>query len=136
VNEDAIETIGWPEFAGAVARVYHGLTPAERSTGVIFTGNYGEAGAIDRFGPRLGLPRAYSAHNAYARFGIPDGSAGPVVVLGHRDPALDFDGCRAVATVDNEAGVDNEEQGGVIYLCDAPRIAWPALWPELVHLDA
>ena len=49
------------------------LPPAQRATAVVFTGNYGEAGAIDRYGPALGLPRAHSAHNAYARFGVPPG---------------------------------------------------------------
>src|SRR4029079_3449090 len=93
LNEDAVETVGGPAFARSVAKVYDGLTPAERETAVIFTGNYGEAGAIDRYGPALGLPRAYSGHNSLARFGIPVGSAGPVVVLRYGKPSLDFFGC-------------------------------------------
>ena len=136
VNEDAVETIGWPELVRTVADVYEELSPAERSTAVIFTGNYGEAGAIDRYGRALRLPRAYSAHNAYARFGIPPGSAGPVIVIGYGDPGADFVGCRAAATVDNDAGVDNEEQGGTVHVCERPRASWAELWPELTHLDA
>ena len=103
---------------------------------MIFTGNYGEAGAIDRFGPALGLSRAYSGHNSFARFGIPAGSAGPVVVLGHGDPSVDFTGCRQAATIDNRTDVDNEEQGGSIFVCDRPRRPWVELWPTLAHLDA
>jgi hypothetical protein len=103
---------------------------------VIFTGNYGEAGAIDRFGPALGLPRAYSGHNSFARFGLPAGSAGPVVVLGYGDPSVDFTGCRQAATIDNRTDVDNEEQGGSIFVCDRPRRPWVELWPTLAHLDA
>jgi Dolichyl-phosphate-mannose-protein mannosyltransferase len=131
-NEDAIETVGWPAFARTVAEVHRGL-----GTGaVIFAGNYGEAGAIDRYGPELGLPRAYSGHNAYARFGIPPGATGPVVVLGYRDPGVHFTGCRAAATVDNGVDVENEEQGGTVFVCDAPRLPWAELWPTLTHLDA
>jgi 4-amino-4-deoxy-L-arabinose transferase-like glycosyltransferase len=136
LNEDAIETVGWPELARTVADVYRGLSPAERATAVVFTGNYGEAGAIDRYGPELGLPRAYSAHNAYARFGVPPGTAGPVIVLGYRDPSADFEGCRPAATIDNGLDLDNEEQGGTVFLCERPGAPWADLWPELTHLDA
>jgi hypothetical protein len=136
VNEDAVETIGWPELVRTVARVFDGLSAPERRTAVIFTGNYGEAGAVDRYGPELGLPRAYSAHNAYARFGVPPAAAGPVIVLGHRDPSVAFVDCREVAMVENDAGVDNEERGGGIFLCERPRASWDALWPLLTHLDA
>jgi hypothetical protein len=59
INEDAIETIGWPELVRSVARVYQGLPASQRETAVIFTENYGEAGSIDRFGPAYGLPRAF-----------------------------------------------------------------------------
>ncbi len=136
LNEDAIETVGWPELARTVARVYDGLPAVQRANAVVFTGNYGEAGAIDRFGPELGLPRAYSGHNAYARFGVPPGSAGPVLVLGYRDPSVHFDGCTAAATVDNGVGLENEEQGGTVFVCARPRATWVELWPELSHLDA
>jgi hypothetical protein len=136
LNEDAVETVGWPELARAVSHVHRSLPASAQRTAVVFTANYGEAGAIDRYGPALGLPRAYSAHNAYARFGAPPGSAGPVIVLGYRDPSADFVGCKAAATIDNRVGLDNEEQGGTVFVCDAPRRQWAALWPDLVHLDA
>ena len=35
---------------------WRGLPPNERATAVIVTSNYGEAGAIDEYGHRLGLP--------------------------------------------------------------------------------
>jgi hypothetical protein len=136
VNEDAIETVGWPELVRTVARVHAQLPETERRAAIVFTGNYGEAGAVDRFGPALGLPRAYSGHNAYARFGIPPRSAGPVIVLGYRDPGLDFTGCRAAATIDNGVELENEEQGGTVFVCDRPRLPWRAAWPTLRHLDA
>src|SRR5262249_58451974 len=58
VNYNLGETIGWRELAGTVAGVYHALPVQERARAVIFTANYGEAGAIDRYGPALGLPHA------------------------------------------------------------------------------
>jgi 4-amino-4-deoxy-L-arabinose transferase-like glycosyltransferase len=136
LNEDAIETVGWPELVRTVDGVFERLSPAERASAVVFTGNYGEAGAIDRYGGALGLPRAYSGHNAYARFGMPPDSAGPVIVLGYGDPSVDFAGCEAAARIDNGVDLENEEQGGTVFLCDGPRKPWSAMWDELRHLDA
>ena len=136
LNDDAIDTVGWPELARTVAEVHGALSPAERATAVVFTANYGEAGAIDRYGPELGLPSAYSGHNAYSRFGTPPAAAGPVIVLGYRDPPVSFEGCRPAATIDNDVELENEEQGGTVFLCDRPRASWVEIWPELAHLDA
>jgi hypothetical protein len=136
LNEDAIETVGWPELVATVGGVFESLSPAQRATAVVFTGNYGEAGAIDRYGDALGVPRAYSGHNAYARFGMPADSAGPVIVLGYGDPSVDFSGCRPAATIDNGVGLENEEQGGTVFLCERPREPWSEMWDDLRHLDA
>jgi hypothetical protein len=136
LDEDAIETVGWPALVRTVARVYDSLPERERRTAVVFTGNYGEAGAVDRSGPDYGLPRAYSGHNAYARFGIPPGSSGPVIVLGYDAPSVDFTGCRRAATIDNGVGLDNEEQGGAVFVCARPRRPWADAWKGLRHLDA
>jgi 4-amino-4-deoxy-L-arabinose transferase-like glycosyltransferase len=138
VNEDAIESVGWPRFVATVARVWRRLPEAERTRAVIFTGNYGEAGAVDRFGRPLGLPRAYSGHNNFARWGIPPGSAGPVIVLGwERREYLQgsFVGCVESARIDNGVQLDNEEQGGPVWTCRAPAKPWAELWPELRHLS-
>jgi 4-amino-4-deoxy-L-arabinose transferase-like glycosyltransferase len=136
LNEDAIETVGWPQLVRTVDGVYASLSPAEQANAVVFTGNYGEAGAIDRYGGALGLPRAYSGHNAYARFGMPPDSAGPVIVLGYADASVDFVGCKPAAMIDNGVDVENEEQGGTVFLCERPRESWSAMWDELRHLDA
>jgi 4-amino-4-deoxy-L-arabinose transferase-like glycosyltransferase len=57
MNADVGETIGWPEFVRTIANVADAL-PAGNGQLVILTSNYGEAGAIDRYGPALALPRA------------------------------------------------------------------------------
>jgi 4-amino-4-deoxy-L-arabinose transferase-like glycosyltransferase len=136
LNEDAVETIGWPEFARTVGDVYGRLPAAEQRAAVVLAANYGEAGALSLYGPALGLPRVYSGHNALARFGTPPDDAGPVIVVGYDDPSVDFSGCERAATIDNGADVDNEEQGGGVFVCAKPRAPWTALWHELEHLDA
>jgi hypothetical protein len=56
---------GWPEMVQQVARVYYALPPEDREKAALFAGNYGEAAAIDFFGPRYGLPKAISGHQTY-----------------------------------------------------------------------
>ena len=63
------DQFGWEEMAAAVARVYNGLPADIRPRTAIFGQNYGQAGAIDLFGPKYGLPPAISGHQNYF-FGV------------------------------------------------------------------
>jgi Dolichyl-phosphate-mannose-protein mannosyltransferase len=74
------DEFGWPEMVEAVAGVYNSLPPEERAKTAILAGNYGEAGAIDFFGPRYGLPKAISAHQNYYFWG-PRQYTGESVIL-------------------------------------------------------
>ena len=96
---------------------------------VVFTGNYGEAGALEWYGVPA---RVYSGHNGWADFGPPPDGAGPVVVVGYRDPSADFTGCRRVGTVPTVDGADNEEHGGAIFVCTGPKEPWSREWSRLV----
>ena len=138
LNEDAIETIGWPTFAATVGRVWNELPQAERSNAVVYASNYGEAGAIARYGGAHGIARAYSGHNAFWRFGRPPDGAHPVIVVGyHHREALrgEFRGCVLSARIDNGVAVDNEEQGAPIWTCATTTEAWSRLWPRLHSLN-
>jgi hypothetical protein len=134
LNEDVGETIGWPQLTQTVARVIRRLPDSKHA--VILTQNYGEAGAIDHYGPALGLPRAYSGHNAYGYWGPPPDGDGPVIAVGldPGDVAAHLRDCRVAARIDNGAGVDNEEQGRMVTICRAPRRPWSQEWPMLRHL--
>jgi Dolichyl-phosphate-mannose-protein mannosyltransferase len=134
VNEDVGETVGWPELAETVSLVADDVRSSRRP--VILTRNYGEAGAIDRFGPSLGLPPAYSGHNAYGDWGPPPGESGPVITVGMRlgDASAALRGCLPAAIVENDAGIDNDEDGAPVLLCRGPRGSWAEVWPGLQHL--
>ncbi|HEX2723351.1 MAG TPA: glycosyltransferase family 39 protein [Gemmatimonadaceae bacterium] len=77
--QDYADMLGWPEQVAAVSEVYHSLPPAERQRAVVIAANYGEAGAIDFYGPALGLPRAVSTAGTYWFFG-PGQKPGEVAV--------------------------------------------------------
>jgi hypothetical protein len=114
INPDQGETVGWPRFIDTVSAAWQSIPAAERDQTVIFTGNYGEAGAIDLLGGSHGLPRAYSAHNGFSKWGQPSPSAAGALVLGYQNPAdaaPNFGGCVTLATIDNGVGLNNNEQG-------------------------
>ena len=68
--------------------------------------------------------------------GTADGVDGPVVLVGYAQAPDWAVGCRPVAVVDNGVDVDNEEQGGLVQVCDGPRGSWAEVWDEVTHLDA
>nr|WP_231134336.1 glycosyltransferase family 39 protein [Motilibacter deserti] len=136
VSSDTGEQVGWPRLVAAVSGVWERIPEGERPGAVVLTANYGEAGAVDRYGASHGLPRAHSGHVGYAAWGPPRGD-GPVVLVGFGDPGFVeryFADCALVAQVDNGVGVDNEEAGAPVHLCRGPVAPWPRLWPQLEHL--
>ena len=137
LNSAQGDTVGWSSFVHTVSRVWRQIPTPERRHIAIFTRDYGEGGAIDLLGPKLGLPHAYSGHNAFSEWRIPPGTDPRALLTGFdnaADAAPSFDRCRTLATVDDLVGLDNGEQGLPIMLC---RITspWTTLWPRLRHYD-
>ena len=129
------DQVGWPGYVAQVAEVYR--TVPEGSRAAVITSNYGEAGAIARFGPAMGLPTPYSGHNALYDVARPAADTDTVVMVGGqaRGVAWLFASCRFVARLDNGVGVDSEEQGMPIAVCTGPVAPWDELWPRFRHLD-
>jgi hypothetical protein len=117
-----------------VAAVYRGLPEAERAHAAIYANNYGEAGAIDLYGPAQGLPRAISPINSYWALGYGDTAPTTVIVLGDdaegiSDTPAD---CTLAARVRIPHGVENEESRHPdIYVCRNLRIDWARAWPRM-----
>ncbi|HEU5271394.1 MAG TPA: glycosyltransferase family 39 protein [Jatrophihabitans sp.] len=135
MNQTARDTVGWPAYVDEVSAVYGGLPPADRARTVIVATNYGEAGAISRYG--RGLPPVYSGHNQLYCAGPPPAGASVAIVVGaqlRRTQRL-FAGCRIQARLDDRVGVDNEEQHDPIGVCHDPIGGWQAAWPQFRHLD-
>src|SRR5258708_12511200 len=73
------DRFGWDTMVATVAQVYHSLPQDEQAEACILTQNYGEAGAVDLFGPQYHLPQATSRHNTYYLLG-PRKRPGAVVI--------------------------------------------------------
>ncbi|MFL6108970.1 MAG: glycosyltransferase family 39 protein [Marmoricola sp.] len=127
VNPDAGETIGWPQYANHVVIVLRQLPPGTP----VVTDNYGEAGALARFGPS-GL-RVYSGHNAYASWGHPPGRV-EVLLVGVSDQLV-HQACETSAekaVISSPHGIENGENGTILRLCNPTR-RWTDLWPLFSH---
>ena len=125
------DMFGWENMAASVALVYHGLPPQEQSGCAILAGNYGEAGAIDYYGPKLGLPKSISGHNSYFYWG-PRGYTGScMIIFGERagEFAKLFGESQLVATAKNPNAMP-VEQNVPVYLCRKPQAPLAPLWPH------
>ncbi len=139
VNQTARDQIGWPTYVRQVADVYAVLPEPDKANAIIIAGNYGEYGALDRYGPPYHLPPVYSGQNALYYLGRPPETA-RVALLIVEDATPDrlnrgFASCVQEGKLDNEVGVDNEEQTATIWVCRDPRESWAVLWPEFQHYD-
>ncbi|HEY2286954.1 MAG TPA: glycosyltransferase family 39 protein [Streptosporangiaceae bacterium] len=132
INYDLAETIAWPRQVSQVARAYRALPPAARARTAILAGNYGEAGAIDRFGPADGLPPAYSGANNFWYWGPPPARDTDAIAI-NVDPALlrrEYARVRRIGTFRNGLGVQDDEQGVPLYLATGLRSGWGRAWPR------
>jgi hypothetical protein len=130
--QDYADMLAWKAQVAALARVYHALPPEKRAKAVVWGGNYGEAGAIDYYGPAYGLPPAVSDAGTYWFFG-PGRLPGEVLVaIGENPDDLRsvYASVRPVLRIDNPWWV-SEERRNTIYLAEGPKTTLQALWPRL-----
>ncbi len=141
-NQGLAETVGWPELVHTVDSAWRSLPPHRREHAVIFTADYGEAGAINELGRDTGLPTAVSDQNSEWFWGPGNPGAttvlavapGPVDVTGYGSYLRQFFGSvRVVATLSNRAGLHNQEWDGHIYLCTDLKQTWAKTWSRLRH---
>jgi hypothetical protein len=130
--QDYADMLGWEEQVRTVARVYNSLPPSERSQAVLLAGNYGEAGAIDFFGPRHGLPGAVSPVGSYWFFGPGTKRGDVVITIGiPREALLQHYADVADAAVVGHPFAVAEERNVPVLVGKQPRRALQELWPEL-----
>ena len=130
------DMFGWEELAATVAQVYDTLPPEDRARCVIFTENYGEAAALELFGPRYGLPPVISGHNNYWLWG-PRGYTGAVVIAVGGDREDEEANFREATLAARTACGDcmPYENGLPIWLGRDLKTDLAALWPRLKQYE-
>jgi hypothetical protein len=127
------DQIGWEQLTQEVARIYHSLSPEEQAHTGIRASNYGEAGAIDFFGPRYGLPKAICAHQNHFFWGPPTVTPQTIIYL-QADPESLKHNCTSVQQAGihyNQYGMGEENEP--IYVCRGPKFTFAQMWPMLKH---
>jgi hypothetical protein len=65
-TQDYADMVGWEEMAQHVSKAYYKIPYQDRSQTTIFANNYGQAGAIDHYRKKYGLPQAVCLNSSYA----------------------------------------------------------------------
>jgi hypothetical protein len=137
LNGDLKEEIGWPELVQTVAEIRDGLPAADRAQLGILAGNYGEAGAINLYGPAYGLPTAISGINSYWLRGYGDPPPHTLIVLGLTPTQANqiFRTCEIAGHITNPYDVKNEEttEHPTILVCRELRSTWPEFWQRFQY---
>ena len=133
--QDFADMLYWEDKVAALSRVYHQLPEATRDSTVIFAGNYGQAGAIDFYRRKFGLPSAVSAAGSYWFFG-PGGKPGQVLLTLGVDPERLRQGYGVVTVVEvlHYPMAVEEEQEVVITLARRPQQTLQQVWPRLAGI--
>ena len=130
------DRFGWPELAQTVAEVKNGLSPEDQERVCIFGQNYGQAGAIDFYGPALGLPNAISGHNTYWWWG--HGNCSGDVVIGIGGDREDYE--QTFAEVEKATTFTCQdcmpyENNKPIWLCRNAQVEIDDIWPQARHYN-
>lgn len=129
------DEFGWEPMVQQIAHVYHSLSPEEQAKAAIFSNGWGEAAAVDFFGPKYGLPKAISPHNQYWIWGPRNYTGAIVIVL------------RSSGRGDREHFQTVQDMGAVqepyarrdewfhIFLCRGLKLDLSNAWPKMKHYD-
>jgi hypothetical protein len=136
-RNDYADMVGWPELARATAKAYDSLPADQKAGAVVMAQNYGEAGAIDYYGPALGLPTAVSPHLTFWYWAPKNIDPTTVVLVGFDQAFAEahFGQCQNAGTVTNDLGIHNEEYGSLILVCTQPRQPLSSYWKSIQTLD-
>jgi hypothetical protein len=126
------DQFGWEEITAKTAEAWSRLGPEERNDCGVFAQDYGQAGAIDFFGRRYGLPPAVSGHQTYFLWGPRGYSGNCMIVLDDDREDLEklFEQVELVGTSeDNPYAL---ERNVTVWICKGSKFGTLAqLWPRV-----
>jgi 4-amino-4-deoxy-L-arabinose transferase-like glycosyltransferase len=126
------DQFGWPEMVHEVADIYNALPPDQRGETGIWAGNYGEAGAVNLFGPQYGLPRAWSRHQNHWYWGPPPQVYRNLIVIQWSLEDV-RDNCTSFQTFEHFQPFGMGEENAPIYLCRGVTFNIQQIWWHSHH---
>lgn len=123
------DQFGWEEMVDKVARFYHSLPPGVRAKTAIVATNYGQAGAIDFYGRKYGLPPAVCPHQSYWGWGHHGYTGESVILIEDETDPDDWATVQVIAQRANPYAMPDEN--GPIFYCTGLKKPIAELWPSL-----
>jgi hypothetical protein len=129
------DMFGWDEMTREVGRAYLNLPAEVRPKTAIAARGFGEAGAIDFFGCRYGLPNAISGHQTYWFWGPGDYTGESVLFVG--------DSARRVTELCDNVDVvghvyhpySRGDEHFDIFWCHPLKANLQQIWPSAKHFN-
>jgi hypothetical protein len=128
------DMFGWQGMVSQVADFYHTLPEDVQKQTAIFANNYGDAGAVDFFGPNYGLPKAISGHQTYWLWGPRNYTGASMIVLGEDREENMRKYCGSYSIIGNGYNpLSRPEEWLPIYYCRGLKLNLQTDWPKLKH---
>ncbi|MBV8585902.1 MAG: glycosyltransferase family 39 protein [Verrucomicrobia bacterium] len=129
------DQFGWKEMVAMIARVYQSIPAELQPKTAILARNYGEAGAIDFFGPKYGLPKAICGHQSYFFWGPRNYTGESMIVIGGDQANLRFRfrSVTPVASISHPYSMRTEYFE--LFYCRGLNQPLDEVWPRYKHWD-
>jgi hypothetical protein len=130
------DRFGWDAMTATVAHVYSDLPQDEQTQACFFTGNYGEASAINFYGPQYHLPPAISGHNNYYLWGPGNCTGAVIITIGYSSSDLQpaFASIAQATTITCTYCMP-EENNLPVYVCLHLTKPLQVIWAGAKHYD-
>ena len=124
------DMFGWPEMVDTIAQAWSSLPESERRVAAIYVTNYGDAGALDLFGKKYGLPPALAGHNNYFLWGLRGATGEVLIVYGGRKESHErvFTHVELAALFEHPYVMPYENHRSV-WICRGLKIPLAEIWP-------
>ena len=117
--QDYADMIGWEELSGIVARTFGQLTKKQQARCVILANNYGEAGSVNFYGRKYGLPSVISFNDSYVFWAPRSIHAETLIKIGESDDLGElFEHVRITGRISTPHA---RQEGTPVYLCTDPK---------------
>ncbi len=117
--QDYADMIGWEELSRIVGETYQKLTPEQQSKCVILANNYGEAGSVNFYGTKYGLPRVISYNDSYIFWAPESIDVEYLIKIGDSDDMEElFNQVEIVGRISTPYA---RQEGTPVYFCGSPK---------------
>ena len=132
IPQDYADMTGWKELGSIVTKQYNSLPDSVRKKCWIYADNYGQAGAINFYGKKYGLPEPVCFNDNFLLWAPDSVKNGPLIYVNHEVGDIDF----LFKSYEKVGEVDNKyfrENGLKVYYCTQPTDTLRTFYAEKVH---